>query len=324
MNAPDVWHAADALAPMDPVDWLCDGVFSAGSVSVAFGAPGSKKTWSMLDLAVCVALGQPWLGHATKQSTVLIIDEESGKKRILRRVGDVIRGHLADASVPIHGTSLHGFNFFAPSTDTGSQALETLIRSHGAAFVIMDALADVMLGGDENAVKDTQKVFHALRQVAEATGAAILLIHHANKVNGYRGSTAIAGAIDLLLQVESKQGTALVNFETTKARDTEPAKFAAECHWQPGQFWLTETQAAAGNGFIYTKAQRAITQHLLAHPTENTFAAIEQALRYAAGTVRSAVADLMREGVLRRIDGGKPGVPGIYEVDPLGLADKPL
>ncbi len=67
------------------------------------------------------------------------------------------------------------------------------IRDVDAKLVIIDALADVMAGGDENSVKDTQPVFMQLRKIAEETGAAILVIHHVNKMGDYRGSTAIPG-----------------------------------------------------------------------------------------------------------------------------------
>jgi RecA-family ATPase len=70
--------------------------------------------------------------------------------------------------------------------------------------VIVDALADVMPGRDENAVKDTAPIFLTLRKIAEETQCAIIVIHHSNKTGGYRGSSAIKGAIDLLLSVEKK------------------------------------------------------------------------------------------------------------------------
>ncbi len=79
-----------------PVKWVIDGIFSAGSVSVLVGEPGSKKTWLMLDAAVAVANGDEWLGHATKQMTTLVIDEESGVARLNRRLSTLMRGHDVD------------------------------------------------------------------------------------------------------------------------------------------------------------------------------------------------------------------------------------
>ena len=56
--------AAEALLPQPPIDWIVETLISAGTVSLVYGDPGAKKTYSMLDLAVCVAMGIPWLGFA--------------------------------------------------------------------------------------------------------------------------------------------------------------------------------------------------------------------------------------------------------------------
>ncbi len=328
MSAPKLYTAADALGSLPPVTWVVDGLLPEASTSVVFGQPGSKKTWSCLDLAVCVALGKPWFDTlATTQGAVLLVDEESGPRRLLRRLGAVIRGHLGNAGVPIFATSLHGFNFFQPVAGATVADLKNLILQTQARLVVIDALADVMLGGDENAVKDAQKVFHALRQVAESTGAAILVIHHSTKANGgYRGSTAIAGAVDLLLEVTSKQGEANVTFETAKARDSEPQKHAAVGHWTPTEFWLSAGSTVASSGAKpYTKAQRAVLSFLLGQPgSRGTNAEIGTATQYTSPVVRKAVAELCREGILKRVDGGQPGTAGTYEVDAMGLATRPL
>ena len=66
--------------------------------------------------------------------------------------------------------------------------------------MILDVLADLMTG-DENSKQDTQPVFNALRRISEQSGAAIIVIHHANKMGGHRGSSVIKDAPDILLQV---------------------------------------------------------------------------------------------------------------------------
>ncbi len=93
-----VYSATDALEPQPPIDWIIESLFSAGSVSAIYGEGGSKKTYAMLDAAVCVAIGAQWLDLATSKSAVLIVDEESGRRRLSRRLGDVLRGHMADVA----------------------------------------------------------------------------------------------------------------------------------------------------------------------------------------------------------------------------------
>lgn len=167
-------NGTEALLPQPPIDWIVENLFSAGSVSLVVGEGGCKKTWSMLSLAVCVSAGLTWLTFQTTRSPVLIIDEESGARCMKRRLGDVLRGHAGVDGKDIWFTALAGFNYLANPQDLSE--LQTLVSGSEARLVIVDALVDVMRGGDENAVKDVQPVFHGPRQVAEATGVAVFAV----------------------------------------------------------------------------------------------------------------------------------------------------
>lgn len=239
----------NAFEVRPPIKWVVDNFISAGSVNVFYGDAGSKKTWALLDMAVCVANGVNWLNFKTSQGNVFIVDEESGKKRILDRMEHVTRGHQMDETTPIFCHSLAGYDLGSPNW---LGELTNTINLLSAKLVIIDALADVMPGRDENSVKDVQPIFLALRKIAEDTQAAIIIIHHANKNGGkndYRGSTSIKGAIDLLVKVESESKEELIQFTTVKSRDTDPLMFSALANFMmsvtPKMFWLSSTQKTA-------------------------------------------------------------------------------
>ncbi len=323
---PLILTAADALGKIEPVEWQVDQLLPTASVALFYGAPGSKKTYASLDMALCVCMGKPWLGeYNTKQGAVLIIDEESGPRRLLRRMGEVLRGYCADETTPIYATSLESFNFWDSRAKHGRQALEDTIIMTQARVVIIDALADVMLGGDENTVKDSQKVFHALRSVAESTGVTIILIHHSLKNgNGYRGSSAIFGALDVAIEVESEPNEMLVKFKTSKARDSEPVEWAGECHWGPDEFWMSGMHPVSGSGMRYTKAQKLILNHLGKCPNGATIQDLRTVTGYADGTLRNALTELMANGVVVSTNVSTVGTTVIYTIDPLGYAANPL
>lgn len=224
-----LFNAADALKPQPPIQWLVDGLLSEGSLSLLVGEAGSKKTWLAIDLAICVANGQAWLNRPTHAGPVLLIDEESGSRRLARRLGQALRGHAAGAATPLHWCSLAAFNF---SEMEDVNRLHGLILRTGARLVVVDALADVMPGKDENAVKDVQPIFQTLRRMAESTQAALLVIHHSNKAGGYRGSTAIKGAVDNMFLVEAKSDSDRLEVRSEKVRDVEPLAFAAHAFFE--------------------------------------------------------------------------------------------
>jgi len=239
-----VLTAADALQPQPPIDWVIgddgNGLISAGSLSFAYGVAGHKKTAAMVSLGVCTATGKDWLQFPTSKRPVLIIDEESGPRRLSRRLGEALRGELCTTDTPMHYVSLAGFLMDKPED---VQEVHNLILQTAAGLVIVDALTDIM-SGDENSKQDTQPIMTELRRLAERTNAAIIVVHHANKSGGYRGSSAIAGAADLMLQVKSEeQDGNYIEFKTTKTRDIEPVTFGAIAHWNDGEFYLTPTDA---------------------------------------------------------------------------------
>lgn len=308
--------ATDALQPQPPVDWIVEGLISAGSVNIFYGEGGSKKTYALLDMMVCVSNGDDWLGFKTKKCNTLIIDEESGKHRILRRLGDTLRGHNADECTPIHVISLAGF-------DLGDHAwvaeLTTQIVTTSSRLIVIDALADVMPGRDENLVKDVQPIFLALRQIAELLQIAIIIIHHANKGKGdYRGSTSIKGAIDLLIQVESEPKSDLITFRTIKARDTDPLDFAALAQFmsvQPGMFWLISS-AAQKKKKKYPAGQEYVLRYLLKMGNSKLGDIENDADSCSSTTARRAVYYLagMTPPLVERTNTGSQGAPAEYQL----------
>jgi RecA-family ATPase len=213
-----------AIQPQPPIDYLIVDLITNSSLNVFYGEAGSKKTYSALSMAVAVSHGIEWLGFTTKKAPVLIIDEESGEKRLSRRLNEVMKGMNCEASEQLFFISLAGFKL---DKKEDVRTIESEINKVSAKLVIFDALADIM-DGDENSKKDVQPVMNNLRKIADNTDSSILLIHHANKGGGYRGSTAIKASSDLMVQVTSELDDTVINFKTEKNRDGTYISWTAE------------------------------------------------------------------------------------------------
>lgn len=312
-------RAAEALQPQPPVDWIVDRLFSAGSVSLIVGEAKSKKTYSLIDCAVAVALGEKWLEFETKQGTVLVIDEESGERRLNRRLGDTMRGHDADPNTPIFYVSLAGVNL-RNSADT--LIIEDLIKDTGARLMIIDALIDVIGDADENDASQVQAAFHTLRTIAENTKVAIVVIHHAGKNGGYRGSSAMKGAVDLLLMVESKPDSLNIEFDVAAPRDVEPFKFAAVANFGEEIFNLSPSVPTQKCGSL-GKGQRYVLRYLQEHGGQAPLTEIgAHADSCSESTAKNAAHDLVEKGYTQRIDKGGKGSVAIYALTDLGKSWK--
>lgn len=303
-------HAREALELQPPMEWIVESLFSVGSVSLVVGEGGSKKTWTLLDAAVAVAQGEQWLEFPTQQAPVLLIDEESGLRRLNLRLGDVMRGHNASSDLPIAYTCLAQWNL-ANASDVSE--IERLIRTTGVRFVVIDALADVMLGADENSVKEVQPIFSNLRRIADATRCAIVIIHHANKLGTYRGSTAIHGAIDLMLTVESRMDSDLVKFKMEKVRDVAPRSFAARINFAPGIVNLSPATVQK-EAKKRSPSQRYVLNYLSEHGDSEMEIIMSNADICSAEGARKAVYELAKEEIIRRVDAGGQGKKATYGI----------
>lgn len=69
----------------DP-SWLVDGLVPKGVIGQLFGATDSMKTFMMLDLALSVSTGEPWLGRKVEQGPAVYVVAEAlaGYRRRVR------------------------------------------------------------------------------------------------------------------------------------------------------------------------------------------------------------------------------------------------
>ncbi len=311
---PYTLHTIDEIfAPLPPMEWIVDGVFSKGSLSMLAGAPGSKKTYSLLYAGMCVALGRPWLDYPTRQAKVLIVDEENGEIRLRNRLREVLHGVDPDARPPLQYAFNERFNFRNPHDQARFYAM---VQESGAEFVVVDSLAAVMAGGDENSVKDVQPVFLFLRQVANDNNCAIVLIHHTNKMGGYRGSSAISGAVDLLLMVESEGKSSEMKFRSEKTRDVEPFSFAALTRFEEERFYMLRDADTPPTASVSTSETNLLRYLQENGPTSKKKLEDGCGLEMPRGTAIKAIYSLLDKGLIERTNPATAGrgVQAVYTI----------
>ena len=304
-----IW-AREALKPQPPIPWIVDQLFSEGSLSIIFGEGGTYKTYSLLDCGVCVAMGKPWLGFEIVQRSVLFVDEESGTRRLNNRLAQVMRKHGADEGLQLGYTSLAQFNLRSIEC---IEYLDKLVRDLKIGLVIIDALADVMPGGDENSVKDVLPMFRDLRSLADNTKSAIVLIHHSNKAGGYRGSTSMKGAVDLMLELKVTEGNTFLSFTSEKARDVEQLSFFAKISFEDDQFSLTSTNKPPASKKL-SETENRVLRFLAINGTSTTREITKGLGLRKSDSVRGATGSLSKPpwGYIIRTDSGGIGRMGSY------------
>jgi hypothetical protein len=200
------------------VEWLVKDLLPWGGLSVAYGAPGSGKTFAVMDIAMAVARGAPWRNgtlRTTQGAVVYVVCEgATGFKKRLK------------AFSLHHGVDLTDVPFYVINTapnlleEAHTKRLVEEINSLGeVALVVIDTLSRALHGGDENSSVDMGKAVAQCNTIYRNTGASLLLVHHSGKdaSKGLRGWSGIKGALDAELEVTRQND--LRNLHVGKQKD---------------------------------------------------------------------------------------------------------
>jgi hypothetical protein len=242
----DQWQAltmADAYKPQPPIRYTVNGLFEVGTLNILYGAPGSLKSFLMQDLAVCVAMGIPWLppapwgdggqGIITTQTPVIWCDFDMGERRTLERFNALGKHYKAPEDLP-----LTIFSMPRPRLNAGDLVHIDLMIDRAlaldAGFIVIDNLRTVSGGIDENS-SQMSEIMEGLRELTERTSATVAPIHHERKSSGFkgragealRGHSSIEASIDLALQVDREPYSDIIAVKSTKTRGLEVLPFSA-------------------------------------------------------------------------------------------------
>jgi RecA/RadA recombinase len=204
---------AASFAALPPTRWIVKGLLPQAELAVLYGESGSGKSFVVLDIALAIARGVPWRGLRVRQGRVVYIAAEGAGG---------VRGRLA-AYAKHNGVDLAGVDLsviadvpnLLDKTDAAA-----LARAIGQAdVVVLDTLAQATPGGNENSSEDMGRALAHAKAIHRATGALVLIIHHAGKdaSRGARGWSGIRAALDAELEVVRMPVGRLLR--TTKQKD---------------------------------------------------------------------------------------------------------
>ena len=211
-------QAAEYIAQRKPLPWLVKRVLPHAEVGVIFGESGAGKSFFALDLVTAVAQGAAWRGNQTAQGTVAYVCAE-GAGGFALRLKAMSEFHGVDlATLPLHVLA------DAPSLLEKKDVIDlvaSLRQLPGLVLVVIDTLAQVTAGANENGGEDMGRALGHCRTINHATKAMVLLVAHAGKdiSRGIRGWSGIKGALDVEILVEKsgKHRAATI----TKVKDGE-------------------------------------------------------------------------------------------------------
>jgi hypothetical protein len=296
-----------ARVPAEPT-WVLQGYLARGAITYLAGRPKVGKSTLVLGLVEAIATGAAsYLGRTVRGGPVVFGSEESERSL----------AHKLPSSDRISVLTREGFRSKPTLYELICASIEEAQRV-GAMLLVLDTLLPFWAGlaGDrENATGDTQTVMEALLP-ATRTGLAVLGTGHQRKTvgadgEGIKGSASIAGAADIVLELERTNAPrdrlllALSRYPST-----------------PGSL-VVRHDAATGMWSAVAEGERtdarAIGDRLsildaLARGDELTRTQLEDAVGAPQRQWHEQLDELIREGRVGRLGAGKKGNPHRFRI----------
>lgn len=203
--------------PIPPRSWLVDGLIPSGTVTLLGGDGGTGKSLLALQLAASVALSRAWLGLPTVSGGALYLSAEDDRDELHRRVADICRAEAATpadldrltlrslagedallAALSARGGALQASGLF--------RELDARLRDDAPALLVLDTLAD-LFPGDENNRAQARQFVGMLRGLAIQHDCAVVMLAHPslsglNSGSGTSGSTGWNNSVRSRLYLE--------------------------------------------------------------------------------------------------------------------------
>lgn len=191
--------------PMEPLRFIVSRLIPQG-LHILAGAPKIGKSWLALWICLQAAKGEPVWRFETRKCEVLYLCLEDSFARIQSRLFEITE----EAPPTLH---------FAIMSDAIGNGLEVQIKNFikehpGTGLIVIDTLQKVRktVSSNANPYAADYDDIHALKQIADQSKIAILLVHHLRKaadsdpLNMISGTTGLAGGADssFILQKEKR------------------------------------------------------------------------------------------------------------------------
>jgi len=193
ISAPDLQNAN-----LPPIKFIVEDILPEGT-SLISAASKIGKSWMALDLGLCAAAGEPFLGHKTNQCGVLYLALEDSLNRLQNRMNKVLGGKPAPEQFY--------FATRAPKLDNSLlDALDDHLKKYpDIKLIIIDTLQKIrgQARPHESLYALDYREMETVKEFLEQRGASAIFVHHNRKMrddsdpfNMISGTNGIMGAAD--------------------------------------------------------------------------------------------------------------------------------
>ena len=289
ISAPDLQRAQ-----LPPVKYLVDGLLPEGT-SLLTAASKVGKSWMVLDLGLCIAAGESFLGRPTTKTGTLYLALEDSLNRLQNRMDKVLGGKPPPP--------LFCFTTEAPKLDDGLlDVLEDhLKKCPDTRLLIVDTLQKVRGQAlpREGPYAQDYREMETLKGFMDKRGVSVLFVHHNRKMkddgdpfNMISGTNGLMGAADTIWTITKanradEEATLHVTGRDVAQSDTVIRFDKSSWTWKPmgSADWLAEQRARlAYDGSPIVKTIKKLLDQSPGHRWDGTAKDLMEAGKYIART----------------------------------------
>lgn len=184
-------------------EWFFKGVLPRADVVAVYGASGSGKTFFVLDMVCHLAMGLEWFGIASKPAKVLYVAAEGASGMRERMMAWCAASGTSLAALGENLSILGDQPNLLEKDDVLALVKGAREACPGTALVVLDTMAQVTPGANENSGEDMGRFLANVRAMGKAMGATMLMVGHSGKddMRGLRGWSGLRAALDAELEV---------------------------------------------------------------------------------------------------------------------------
>jgi RecA-family ATPase len=174
---------------------LIENLLHRGCKMVLAGGSKSYKSWSLIDLGLSVAVGNPWWGMRCQKGVVLYVNFELMQGFLEWRIH-----HICQARGFVLPDWFLYWNLRHKCYDLGTVA--DVLRERIAALkiridlIIIDPIYKAIAGLDENSASDMHQLMMAIEDLSDQTEAAVVFGAHFSK-GGQAASQVRAFSVEI-------------------------------------------------------------------------------------------------------------------------------
>ena len=214
-------QSLDQLVINTAPNYLIKGLLPRVGLGVIWGWYKSGKSFSALDMALCIAHARDYHGRKTKSGPVIYIALEGGSRYPDRIKAWHMINNMPQRGAPFYLLSDVQFDLFVDSAALIATIQEQVATAPAAIFV--DTL-NRAIAGSENGPEDMARFVRGCDALRIAFGCFVGVIHHsgAGGNDRPRGHTSLAGADDVGIAI-GRDAAGLVTLHVDHIRDDAPA-----------------------------------------------------------------------------------------------------